>query len=146
MEYGADVIDGQIKFVDARRRKTFDAEQKRWNNYTTWRAERNESRAQLEEDYGFDTKHAVHLIRLLRMGEEILTRGEVLVARPDAEDLMSLRTGGWTIEQVMDEARRHLKALPDLVSASRLPERPKRAQINELVIELHRAGFERFRG
>ena len=144
MEYGADVIDGQIKFVDPRRRKTFEAEQKRWTHYSTWRDERNESRAQLEAEHGYDTKHAVHLIRLLRMGTEILTRGEVLVDRPDAEDLLSLRSGGWPVEKVMEEAQRSSDALPALVKASNLPDRPERAQVHELVIELHRAGFVRF--
>ena len=34
-----------------------------------WRKERNKSRAELEEQMGFDGKHAAHLIRLLRMAE-----------------------------------------------------------------------------
>ncbi len=144
MEYGAEVIGGQIKFVDARRRKNFDAEQKRWNHYQTWRKERNEARAELEAQHGYDTKHAVHLIRLLRMGEEILTRGEVLVARPDADDLRDLRTGGWSFDKVMKEAMQRSAALPALLQSSPLPKAPARDQVNELVVELHREGFGRF--
>lgn len=51
-------------------------------NYWDWKNNRNESRAKLEEEYGFDTKHAFHLIRLLRMAEEILTGEGVKVKRP----------------------------------------------------------------
>lgn len=139
MEYGAEVIDGQVKFVDARRRKNFDAEQKRWNHYTTWRKERNEARAQIEAQFGYDTKHAVHLIRLLRMGEEILTTGEVHVQRPDADELIALRQGEWPFEKVLEEATRRTALLPKLVSASVLPDRPDRSAVNELVVGLHRA-------
>lgn len=144
MEYGADVVKGQLKFVDARRRKNFEAEQKRWTHYQTWRKERNEARAELEAEHGYDTKHAVHLIRLLRMGEEILTRGEVIVARPDADDLMDLRTGGWSFEKVMAEATQRSANLPNLVASSALRDAPDRQAVNELVVQLHRAGFDRF--
>lgn len=139
MEYGAEVVDGQLKFLDARRRKNFDVEQKRWNHYRTWRDERNEARAELEAEHGYDTKHAVHLIRLLRMGEEVLTRGEVLVARPDADELIALRHGEWPFEKVLEEATRRSALLPKLVAASSLPEQPNRDRIHRLVIELHLA-------
>lgn len=141
MEYGAEVIDGELKFVDARRRKNFEAEQKRWTHYTTWRKERSAARAKLEADHGYDTKHAVHLIRLLRMGEEILTRGEVLVQRPDAEELIALRQGAWPFERVLQEATRRSAMLPKLMAASVLPDHPDRDFVNELVIGLHRDGL-----
>lgn len=144
MEYGAEVIEGQIKFVDPRRRKAFDAEQKHWNHYVTWRKERNEARAKLEADHGYDTKHAVHLVRLLRMGHEILTRGEVLVERPDREELMAIRQGEWTFEQVVKEATERTEALPRLLEGSVLPERPDQGVVQGLVVGLHRAGFGRF--
>lgn len=139
MEYGADVIDGQVKFVDARRRKNFDAEQQRWTHYQTWRKERNEARAKLEAEHGYDTKHAVHLIRLLRMGEEILTRGEVLVQRPDAHELIAIRQGEWPFEKVLEEATRRSAMLPKLMASSALPDQPNRDEVNALVIELHRS-------
>ncbi|MFT6110272.1 MAG: hypothetical protein ACJA2W_003197 [Planctomycetota bacterium] len=139
MEYGADVIDGQVKFVDARRRKNFDAEQQRWTHYQTWRKERNEARAALEAEHGYDTKHAVHLIRLLRMGEEILTRGEVIVQRPDAHELIAIRQGEWPFEKVLEEATRRSAMLPKLMASSALPDQPNRDEVNALVIELHRS-------
>jgi len=58
-----------------------------------WTRSRNPARAELERRYGYDTKHAMHLIRLLRMAVEVLSTGEVVVRRPDAEDLRAVRRG-----------------------------------------------------
>jgi len=48
-----------------------------------------------------NTKHAMHLVRLLRMGHEALTTGELIVKRPDAEELLEIRNGAWTYEEVV---------------------------------------------
>jgi len=69
-----------------------------------WRKERNSARAMLEEKMGFDGKHAAHLIRLLRMAKEILLTHHVTVKRPDAEELLAIRNGAWTLEQVVSYA------------------------------------------
>lgn len=143
--FGARSDGGQVRFDDPSRRKEFERAQRRWEHFSTWRRERNEARAALEARHGYDTKHAVHLIRLLRMGAEILERGEVLVLRPDAEELLALRAGEWPYEKVMDEARARTARLPSLVEASVLPVRPDRSRVNALVVRLHEAGFERWR-
>jgi predicted nucleotidyltransferase len=72
-----------------------------WSNYWTWKKERNVARSELEEQFGYDTKHAMHLIRLLRMGKEILTQGEVIVLRPDAAELLEIRNGKLSYEELV---------------------------------------------
>lgn len=72
--------------------------------YWEWKNNRNESRSELEEAHGYDTKHAMHLVRLLRMGEEILTEGVVHVRRPDAEELLAIRNGAWKYEELVKYA------------------------------------------
>ncbi len=142
--FGATSEGGQIRFPHTGKRKAFDAEQAHWNHYATWRRERNVDRAKIEAAHGYDTKHAVHLIRLLRMGEEVLTRGEVLVERPDAEELLEIRHGDWSYERVLEEAKARTAALPALVKSSPLPETADHGAVGQLVIELHAAGFARF--
>ena len=56
-----------------------------WEHYQQWKSERNPQRAELEAKFGYDTKHAMHLVRLMRMGREIL-QGGVIVRRPDAKE------------------------------------------------------------
>ena len=72
--------------------------------YWTWKKNRNKARSSLEEQFGYDTKHAMHLVRLLRMGEEILTTGQVLVKRPDADELLEIRNGSWTYDELVKYA------------------------------------------
>ena len=76
----------------------FKREHKLWKEYWHWKKNRNESRAELEEKFKFDTKHALHLVRLMRMCEEILTKGEVIVRRPDAKELLDIRNGKFDYE------------------------------------------------
>lgn len=73
-------------------------------NYWSWKNNRNEVRSAMEEKFGFDGKHAMHLVRLLRMGKEALTTGEIFVKRPDAEELLNIRNGAWTYEEIIEYA------------------------------------------
>jgi len=75
-----------------------------WKNYWQWKRERNVVRSALEEQHGYDTKHAMHLVRLLRMGAEALQTGQVNVFRPDHEELLAIRDGAWTYEKVVEYA------------------------------------------
>lgn len=72
--------------------------------YWEWKKNRNEARGELEEKFGYDTKHAMHLVRLLRMGVEALRDGQIIVKRPDAEELLAIREGAWTYEEVVKYA------------------------------------------
>lgn len=80
-------------------------------NYWRWKRERNEKRHELEENFGYDTKHAMHIVRLMRMGEEILRDGVVNVYRPDAKELLDIRDGKWTYEELLEWA----EGMDDLV-------------------------------
>lgn len=61
-------------------------------------------RKTLVERFGYDCKNAAHLIRLLRMGIEFLRDGRLYVRREDAEQLMEIKRGEWTLEDVKAEA------------------------------------------
>jgi predicted nucleotidyltransferase len=73
-----------------------------YDSWVSWKKERNPARRELEVKSGYDTKHASHLVRLMRMGYEILTEGKVIVNRPDAEELLAIKNGAWSFEQVME--------------------------------------------
>lgn len=73
-------------------------------NYWTWKENRNPARHELEVNFGYDTKHAMHLVRLMRMAKEILTTGEVVVKRPDAQELLDIRAGKWSLEELLEWA------------------------------------------
>ena len=81
---------------------------KTWQQYMSWKTNRNEKRAELESRFGYDTKHASHLIRLLRTGLEILRDGKLSVNRVDAQDLSDIRNGAYSYDEIMTETE-HLK-------------------------------------
>lgn len=62
---------GFLTVLDRERR--YRAARKEWSQYEHWKKHRNESRAALEAQHGYDTKHAMHLVRLSRMAAEILS-------------------------------------------------------------------------
>lgn len=70
-------------------------------HYHEWKKNRNSKRSELESINGYDTKHAMHVVRLLRTAEEALTTGQVQVRRPDAEELLAIRNGAWSYEEMM---------------------------------------------
>ena len=77
-----------------------------WNHFTKWQAERNPARAILEAKYGYDTKDAMHLVRVMRMGKEIILTGKVIVERPDREELLAIKHGAWKYEEVIEWAEK----------------------------------------
>lgn len=84
-----------------------------------------------------NSKHASHLVRLLRCAREILTTGEVNVRRPDAEELLAIRNGAWTYDQVVEFAEREEQALQEAYkTCAILPKTPDQEKLDQLCIRL----------
>jgi uncharacterized protein len=91
-----------------------------------------EKRKALVEKYGYDTKNAAHLIRILRMGAEFLRDGELRVQRHDAAELLAIKHGEWSLDRVKGEAEKLFDRAEEAHAASTLPEKPDRDAINRL--------------
>ncbi len=141
--YGAQEVGGRMRFPDADQQKAHEADFKHWQHFKAWRRDRNPSRAALEEQYGYDTKHAMHLIRLLKMGDEVLTLGQVIVRRPDAEWLLGIRDGALEYVQLMELAARMTATLERKLKTSQLSEHPDRAKAEGLLVELQLEALSR---
>jgi len=94
--------------------------------------------------YGYDTKHAMHLIRLLHMGLEILMEGVCYTLRPDNNYLMAIRNGEYTLEYIQAEADRMFKLLDEAYTKSSLPHSPDVKKINDLLCEMTLLSFEKW--
>jgi predicted nucleotidyltransferase len=108
-----------------------------YDQYQNWKKTRNKTRSALEEKYGYDTKHAYHLVRLIRMCREVLTTGKVIVKRPDREELLAIRNGAWTYDQLIEFAKKEeveLNALYD--STNILPKKPDFKKLDKLCMTL----------
>lgn len=119
------------------REREYNGKKEEWDHYQEWKKSRNRARYELEEKYGYDTKHGYHLVRLIRMCREILTTGKVIVKRPDREELLAIRNGQWEYEKLIDFAESEDKALQELyVKSNVLPKTPDFKYIDALCIEL----------
>jgi uncharacterized protein len=125
---------GFLHLLDRERR--YRAALREWQQHEEWKRSRNPKRAELERRYGYDTKHAMHLIRLLRMATEILSTGDVLVRRLDAEDLLAIRRGSLSFEALLEQAEALGSRVKALAESSPLPVRPDEARLNAFCAEL----------
>jgi predicted nucleotidyltransferase len=126
--------DNFLDLLDRERRYTAAARQ--WESYVTWVKTRNPARAELEARHGYDSKHGMHLVRLMRMCAEILTSGQVRVRRPDAEELLAIRRGAWSYETLMEWARKQDAELEACYKSSPLPHSPDRKAIDALCVRI----------
>jgi len=111
---------------------------KQWRQYWEWKENRNQTRAALEENHGYDTKHAMHLIRLLRMGTEIMRGEGVQVRRADRDELLAIRSGSLSYEELVALAEDYERQLENLYQTSDLPHAPDVEKINRLLLEIYR--------
>lgn len=102
-----------------------------------------QKRKELVGKFGYDTKNAAHLIRLLRMSIEFAKDGELYVERHDAQQLLEIKRGEWSLEQVKDESDRLFKQAEAAFLASTLPRAPDRDAVNELCIGVVRLALGR---
>lgn len=92
-----------------------------------------QKRKALVEKYGYDCKNAAHCIRLLKMGMEFLTEGELNVHREDSAWLLEIKKGAYTLEYVQEYATRLFKLAEEAYVRSTLPKEPDYDKVNELV-------------
>lgn len=106
-----------------------------YESYCRWEVGRNPERKALEAKYGYDVKHSMHLVRLLRMGTEILETGKVIVKRPDARELIHIRNGGWSYDALLAYAT-DMQAKLDI--AYKVTELPRSVDHEKLNNHYHR--------
>lgn len=126
------------------RENRYDAALRNWNSYQDWKINRNPQRAILEEKYGYDVKHASHLVRLIIMGLEILETGVVKVFRDDAEIFFGIKRGEWSYDYLiewMDTKIRQIRCLVELKSQI-LPPEPDYDKLNDTCVRIQEKFFE----
>ena len=124
-------------------KNAFKTANKKYTQYLDWIKNRNEVRAKLEEEFSYDSKHAMHLIRLLKMGKEIITTGEVKVRRPDAPELKDIRNGKFKYPELINYAQELKNEIGEQVEHSPLPDEPDSKAAEELLVNLITATLAR---
>jgi hypothetical protein len=120
--------------------KKYRAALKHWDSYQTWKTHRNPARAELEREHGYDTKHAMHLIRLMRMGLEVLETGDLRVRRDDADDLSAIRDGAMSFDELLTAATALRESMESAAASTTLPSDVDHDGVDALLAEMLREG------
>jgi len=121
------------QFIDILQKENAYAQAERhYNQYENWKKNRNPVRAKLEEKFGLDVKHAMHLIRLITECEELLLTGNITFPRPDAKFLLEIKNGLYTYDELSDYLESFDEKFNDLYEKSTLPHSPDKPKIDEL--------------
>lgn len=96
-----------------------------------------EKRRALVDKFGYDTKNASHAIRILRQGIDFMQTGEVEVYRSDAAELLDIKQGKFSFEEIRAEAMSLDDELAAAGDASRLPEEPDWKAISDLAVQMY---------
>jgi predicted nucleotidyltransferase len=97
-----------------------------------------EKRKELVDRFGYDTKHAAHTIRILRMGIELMRTGSLNIDRTgiDADELLAIKTGALAREDLLRLADDHFTEFGASMEFTDLPERIDREAVNSLCISV----------
>jgi predicted nucleotidyltransferase len=100
------------------------------------KGQKNIHRAEVEKKYGYDTKYAMHVIRLYGEAKELMQHGRITLPRPDKDELIAIRQGKYSLSEIRQlGAQLESEALAGQ-SGSPLPDEVDRNAISELIAEL----------
>ena len=109
---------------------------KLWNDYRMWEATRNPARHELEKKFGYDTKHAGHLARLISEGLELLMTGKITFPRPDKDELRAIIGGKYTYDELLEKYGNADDAFNALENKFVLPKSANEIEADKLCQEL----------
>ena len=94
------------------------------------------NRHELVLKYGYDTKFASHLIRLLSEGGTLLQTGRIEFPLHDADFLLDIKKGKYELPKLLEIADEYEKKMADLKETSKLPDGPDMKAIDLLVMNI----------
>jgi predicted nucleotidyltransferase len=102
------------------------------------KGQKNVHRKESEEKFGYDTKYAMHVIRLYGEAKELMETGNITLPRPNAAELIAIREGKYKLSDIRTMGR-DLEA--DALAASDrspLPAGVDREKISSVIAEVYR--------
>jgi uncharacterized protein len=103
------------------------------------RGQKNVKRPELEDAHGFDTKYAMHMLRLGYQGRELLETGRISLPMREEERrrVFAVRSGEVPFNDVLTEIGELEQALEDLCETSPLPVEPDGEAVNSFLVRAY---------
>jgi predicted nucleotidyltransferase len=107
------------------------------------RGQRNVNRPELVEAHGFDTKYAMHAVRLGYQGLELLESGRRTLPMPEPtrSRVMAVRLGERSFEEVLTEIDEVERRLETALEQTALPDEPDRAAVDAFLVDAYRRAW-----
>jgi uncharacterized protein len=100
-------------------------------------------RPELEVEYGYDVKAAMHSLRLLYECREFILDGRITLPRPERDFLIRVRTGRYPLDKIVRMAHELLSECEESAERSRLPNKLDRRAISSLLSECYLKAWNR---
>jgi predicted nucleotidyltransferase len=104
--------------------------------------QKNVHRGELEEAHGYDTKYAMHVVRLYGEALEFLRTGVITLPRPNKDELIAIRQGKWKLPEFQKYAEELKRQAEEEKDKSPLPDRVDRKEISRLVAQAYEMHWE----
>jgi uncharacterized protein len=101
------------------------------------KGQKNIHRADLEEKHGYDTKYAMHIVRLYGEATELMQDGRITLPRPNKEELVEIRRGKYSLSEIQELGRQLESEALAAGTNSPLPDCVDRNAINKLLTDIH---------
>jgi predicted nucleotidyltransferase len=107
------------------------------------RGQRNVNRPELVEAHGFDTKYAMHAVRLGYQGIELLETGRLTLPMPEPtrSRVMAIRLGERSFDEVLDEIDDVQARLAEALVETSLPDEPDREAVDLFLVDAYRRAW-----
>lgn len=113
---------------------------KAYREYFSWVSERNENRFQgtMQHGGGYDAKNMMHTLRLLQQAKEILSDGKLNVRRLDREELLRIKSGVFTYDELFIRAQKLFQEVEELSLHSLLPAAPDQVKLRRQLVVMRK--------
>lgn len=107
------------------------------------RGQRDINRVDLIEQFGYDTKYAMHMLRLGHQGVEFLESGRLTlpIRQPVRSHLMEVRRGRCNLTDVLQECTELELRISGLLDSSPLPPDPNLSAVESFVMDAYEASW-----
>lgn len=98
---------------------------------------------ELSGEHGYDTKYAMHALRIAVQGIELLQTGRISLPVPEPERafLREVRSGAVALDEVVGRLEELTQRLDRLVAASELPSKGDRDRVDRFLVDEYRAAW-----
>ena len=114
-----------------------------YKKYQNWLENRNESRWVEIQGHGqqIDGKNMMHFMRLVIIGREIAEGKGIQIRRPDAQELLKIRRGEVSLQELFDKSDEILNEMRVLFQNSNLPDEVSQEFIHGLLIKIRKSFY-----